>query len=309
MIGWNNVSEMTKFGMPGVFTHGNFDTWSPGYLMFIAALHNGISRLLRDVRQRRRRHGRALAAPEPVRAHLVPTRTRRCRRRCGPSATTTTTRRPGSSSRCTYFAAEQPAIPAQLLPEEQALDPKGEDEAARPPTCCRPTTRARARRPSCSACCRNRASRFRARPPRSPSWCRRRSRRRARAPPAGRRRRRPQAPRPRRPTKKTEPLTRQFPAGSSSSAWTSRTADRRRAARLPVLEPDDPQKKPYDDTGWTFRELFDVEVVARRRYEGAGRADGAGRRRGEGARRRRGTGSCSSSTTTPTPRSRRCATA
>jgi hypothetical protein len=45
MIGWNNVSELTKFGMPGVFTHGNFDTWSPGYLMFIAALHNGISRL------------------------------------------------------------------------------------------------------------------------------------------------------------------------------------------------------------------------------------------------------------------------
>ncbi len=45
MLGWQNVSEMTKFGMPGVFTHGNFDTWSPGYLMFIAALHNGISRL------------------------------------------------------------------------------------------------------------------------------------------------------------------------------------------------------------------------------------------------------------------------
>jgi len=45
MIGWNNVSEMTKFGMPGVFAHGNFDTWSPGYMMFIAALHNGISRL------------------------------------------------------------------------------------------------------------------------------------------------------------------------------------------------------------------------------------------------------------------------
>ena len=45
MIGWNNVSTMTKFGMPGVFAHGNFDTWSPGYLMFIAATHNGISRL------------------------------------------------------------------------------------------------------------------------------------------------------------------------------------------------------------------------------------------------------------------------
>jgi hypothetical protein len=45
MMGWNNVAEMTTFGMPGVFTHGTFDTWSPSYLMFIAAMHNGISRL------------------------------------------------------------------------------------------------------------------------------------------------------------------------------------------------------------------------------------------------------------------------
>ncbi|MGH9854127.1 MAG: M14 family zinc carboxypeptidase, partial [Blastocatellia bacterium] len=45
LIGWYNVAEMTKFGMPGVFTHGTFDTWSPSYLMFIAASHNGISRL------------------------------------------------------------------------------------------------------------------------------------------------------------------------------------------------------------------------------------------------------------------------
>jgi zinc carboxypeptidase len=45
MIGSRNVADLTKFGMPGVFTHGDFDTWSPGYLMFIAAMHNGISRL------------------------------------------------------------------------------------------------------------------------------------------------------------------------------------------------------------------------------------------------------------------------
>ena len=30
MIGWNNVQEMTRFGMPGVYAHGDFDTWSPG---------------------------------------------------------------------------------------------------------------------------------------------------------------------------------------------------------------------------------------------------------------------------------------
>jgi hypothetical protein len=45
LIGWHNVNEMTRMGMPGVFAFGTFDTWSPGYLMFIAATHNGISRL------------------------------------------------------------------------------------------------------------------------------------------------------------------------------------------------------------------------------------------------------------------------
>ena len=44
-LGWNNVGQMQRLGMPGVFTHGNFDTWSPGYLMFLAGMHNGISRL------------------------------------------------------------------------------------------------------------------------------------------------------------------------------------------------------------------------------------------------------------------------
>jgi len=44
-LGWNNVARMQDLGMPGVFTHGDFDTWSPGYLMFLAGMHNGISRL------------------------------------------------------------------------------------------------------------------------------------------------------------------------------------------------------------------------------------------------------------------------
>src|SRR6266498_1155818 len=45
LIGWNNVNEMTRMGMPGVYAWRTFDTWSPGYLMFMAATHNGISRL------------------------------------------------------------------------------------------------------------------------------------------------------------------------------------------------------------------------------------------------------------------------
>ncbi|MGD0012381.1 MAG: M14 family zinc carboxypeptidase, partial [Terriglobia bacterium] len=45
MLASDNMARMQSFGMPGAFTHGSFDTWSPGYLMFLAGLHNGISRL------------------------------------------------------------------------------------------------------------------------------------------------------------------------------------------------------------------------------------------------------------------------
>ena len=101
MIGWNNVSEMTKFGMPGVFAHGNFDTWSPGYLFFdrrrrITASPGFTKRL-------------AMAAPTQWCALFLPTsirargiaRTRRCRALGGRSATTITTKRRRCSSRST----------------------------------------------------------------------------------------------------------------------------------------------------------------------------------------------------------------
>jgi hypothetical protein len=45
MLATDNMARMQSFGMPGAFTHGDFDTWSPGYLMFLAGMHNGISRL------------------------------------------------------------------------------------------------------------------------------------------------------------------------------------------------------------------------------------------------------------------------
>jgi hypothetical protein len=45
MIASDNIARMQSFGMPGAYTHGSYDTWSPGYLMFLAGLHNGISRL------------------------------------------------------------------------------------------------------------------------------------------------------------------------------------------------------------------------------------------------------------------------
>ena len=80
MIGWNNVQEMTRIGMPGVFTHGNFDTWSPGYLMFMAATHNGISRLYETFGNGgTRRDARAHAVARARRRGPGTARTRRCR--------------------------------------------------------------------------------------------------------------------------------------------------------------------------------------------------------------------------------------
>jgi hypothetical protein len=39
------MSQMTKYGMPGVWTHGFVDMWSPGYLAFMASNHNGMIRM------------------------------------------------------------------------------------------------------------------------------------------------------------------------------------------------------------------------------------------------------------------------
>ena len=125
MMGWNNVSQMTKFGMPGVFTHGTFDTWRPGYLMFIAAMHNGISRLYETFGNGGADTEKRTLEPERICAHLVSARTRRCPRRNGRSATTITTKRPALLTALSYFCAEcAAAVPPQFLSEEQALHPK-----------------------------------------------------------------------------------------------------------------------------------------------------------------------------------------
>ncbi len=39
------LSQMTKYGMPGVYTHAFMDAWSPGYLGSIAYNHNGLMKM------------------------------------------------------------------------------------------------------------------------------------------------------------------------------------------------------------------------------------------------------------------------
>jgi Zinc carboxypeptidase len=39
------MEQMTKYGMPGVWTHAFVDMWSPGYLGFMSSNHNGMLRM------------------------------------------------------------------------------------------------------------------------------------------------------------------------------------------------------------------------------------------------------------------------
>ncbi|MFD2500977.1 hypothetical protein ACFSTI_21675 [Rhizorhabdus histidinilytica] len=39
------MAQMTKYGMPGVWTHGFVDAWTPGYLAFMSSNHNGMLRM------------------------------------------------------------------------------------------------------------------------------------------------------------------------------------------------------------------------------------------------------------------------
>lgn len=39
------MAQLTKYGMPGVWTHGFVDMWSPGYVAFMSSNHNGLVRM------------------------------------------------------------------------------------------------------------------------------------------------------------------------------------------------------------------------------------------------------------------------
>ena len=120
MMGWNNVSEMTKLGMPGVFTHGTFDTWSPSYLMFIAAMHNGISRLYETFG-----NGGADTEERTLRPNEY---ARTWFKQNPPLPKTKWSQRNNNNYEQTgvltgagLLRRQQQAVPAQLLPEGQAL--------------------------------------------------------------------------------------------------------------------------------------------------------------------------------------------
>jgi len=252
MIGWRNVSDMTKFGMPGVFTHGVFDTWSPGYLMFIAAMHNGISRLYETFG-----NGGADTLPRTLDADEY---SRTWYRQNPPLPTVLWSQRDNNNYEETglltslhYFnenkrlflknfylkakrsvtkpGAEGPA--AYVLPAD---DPRASSQAEL----------LRVLQKQAVEISRATSAFTVTLPAKKPAKGKKdkdaKDTKEKDAPPA--------------------PTTREFPAGSYIVRMDqpySRIADA--LLDYQYWSPDDPQKTPYDDTGWTFGELFRVQVT------------------------------------------------
>ena len=269
MMGWNNVSEMTKFGMPGVFTHGTFDTWSPSYLMFIAATHNGISRLYEtfgnggaDTEERTLRpneYARTWYKQNP------PLPKAKWSQRNNNNYEET-----GLLTALALFLGEQQAVPAQFLSESQALDRKAED--GRPGGVRFPGRRSASRRAGRSAAhaagagLRNFESDRGVHGDDAGEEGSARGGRGGRGgggaatatqqptePTAQQRAAAPEKPKP-------EPRT--FPAGTYIVRMDqpySRIADT--LLDYQYWAANDPQKSIYDDTGWTFGELSNVQVA------------------------------------------------
>ncbi len=250
MIGWNNVQEMTRMGMPGVYAHGLFDTWSPGYLMFMAATHNGISRLYETF-------GNGGTA-ETVERQLRPSETQRTWYRQNPPLprvkwslrNNNNYEQTGLLVSLSYFANNRQLFLRNFWEKSKRSvnKPKVEGPAAYVLT---GDERRKGAQAELLAVMRRQhveisraTTAFSVRVP---------ARRAAGAKPDGAK---PDSAKP------AASELRQFPAGSYVIRMDqpfSRIADA--LLDYQYWSPDDPQKNPYDDTGWTFPEGFDVDAV------------------------------------------------
>jgi hypothetical protein len=246
LFGWTNVAQMNKFGMPGVYTHGDFDTWSPGYLMFLAAMHNGVSRLYETFGNR--------GADTEMR-ELDPNETSRTwYRQDPPYRTVSWSQRNNNNYQQTgllvslAFMAEnrEPLLRSFWEKSKRSIQkPEREGPAAY-------VLPADARRPGAQAELLrvlqlqhveiSRADRAFTVPVTAPVGSADKPAEKSAA--------------------KGSELKRTFPAGSYVVRMDqpfSRAADA--LLDLQYWSPDDPQKHPYDDTGWSFPALFDTEAV------------------------------------------------
>jgi hypothetical protein len=292
MLGWQNVHEMTRFGMPGVFTHGTFDTWSPAYLMFIGATHNGISRLYETFGN---------AGADTVERTLRPEEYARTWYRQNPplprvkwsQRDNNNYEETGLLTSLHYFGENGRQFLRNFYAKSKRSieKPKAEGPAAYVFTAADPRPGAQAellRLLQVQGCEVSRATAaFTATEVRKKKPKKKEEEPAESPDPASGAGKGPKKETPPETGKEppSGPITRSFPAGSYIIRMDqpySRIADM--MLDYQYWSPDDPQKRPYDDTGWTFGEAFGVKVarvldpkvldVAMTRVEGEVRAPG-----------------------------------
>jgi len=251
MIGWNNVQEMTRFGMPGVFAFGDFDTWSPGYLMFMAATHNGISRLYETF-------GNG-GTPETLERTLDPSETSRTWYRQNPPLphvrwslrNNNNYEQTGLLVSLSYIANNRRLFLQNFYEKSKRSILKARTEGPAAYVFSASEARRGAQAELLRVLQKQHVEISRATAPFSVLVPASRDKRRAAAADTGAKAL-PAAP----------PTRREFPAGSYIVRMDqpySRIADA--LLDYQYWSPSDPQKTPYDDTGWTFPEGFAVEAV------------------------------------------------
>ncbi len=249
MIGARNVADMTKFGMPGVFTHGDFDTWSPGYLMFLAAMHNGISRLYEtfgnggaDTRERTLEpdeYARTWYRPNPA----LPKTLWSQRNNNNYEET-------GLLTSLHYFNENKRLFLTNFYMKSKRSIQKPSEEGPAAYVLPADDPRASVQIDLLRVMLKQHVEISRATASFQVSLPVKKEKKPAK-PATGEDKPKPPAP-----------TTRDFPAGSYIIRMDqpySRVADA--LLDYQYWSPDDPQKTPYDDTGWTFGELFGVQVT------------------------------------------------
>ena len=270
LLGWNNMSELTKFGMPGAYAHGTFDTWSPGYLMFIGGMHNGTSRLYEIFGN---------AGADTVERKLQPTEYARTWYRQNPPLPKTKWSQrnnnnytiTGLLTALSYYGSNQKLFLKNfyLKSKRSVLKPKAEGPAAY--VLSGDETRPGAQAELLRVLQRQAIEISRATAPFTVTMPVKKAKPQgpggsedAGAADAGAKK--PDAAADQKPgakpdeKPKTEPKT--FPAGTYVIRMDqpySRIGDA--LLDYQYWSPNDPQKRPYDDTGWTFGELFNVQVA------------------------------------------------
>ena len=289
MIGWNNVNEMTGWACRACSRSGTFDTWSPGYLMFMAATHNGISRLYETFGNSGSADTwSARCRPERDLAHLVPAEPAAARVQWS-LRNNNNYEQTGLLVSLNHFANNRVYFLRNFYEKSKRsiLKAKIEGPAAYvlPANDPRPGAQAELLRDAAEAGGRDLA-RDRARSPsRSRRGVRRARRRRTAAAGAGRtERRRPAGsgaapPRAARSRAAATTETREFPAGSYIVRMDQPyRASPTRCSTIRYWAPNDPQAQPVRRHRLDVPRRLRRAGGARHRRQGARRADGAGAR-------------------------------